>query len=273
MRWILWLHLCGGTYKVIDHAVQIESTDEVSASNQTCARSEMEQKVSNQQKIAIKGETKKMMLTYIDVGLHKDAREMEIMLHLCDELGINMIAYGYEAHPAYCHRLQHLYRNHHNINIINAAVCDQEGVVPLFLSPASNGEGNSIYASKNNVISRSIDVPAVRMSDELQRIDIGDFVILRCNIEGAELQMMSDLITTGMHKHIDVWCGASSDIPKVEEIRNEMRRYQQMLDDAGIYFQLFHATHLRAEQNAMVKWMRQLLINTSSNHTAHQGDS
>jgi FkbM family methyltransferase len=273
MRSILSLHLCGGTYNLIDHAIQIESTTEIPASKQTETRSEMEQKVSNQQTIASKGETQKMMLTYVDVGMHKDAREMEIMLHLCDELGINMIAYGYEAHPAYCQRLQHLYRNHHNINIINAAVCDQEGVVPLFLSPASNGEGNSIYASKNNVISRSIDVPAVRMSDELQRIEIGDFVILRCNIEGAELQMMSDLITTGMHKHIDVWCGALSDIPKVAEIRDEMQRYQQMLDDAGIYFQRFHATYLRNDQDAMIEWMRQLLINTSSIHTAHQGDS
>ena len=258
---------------MIDHAVQIESTDEVYARNQTCARSEMEQKVSaGCAETASKSEIKRMILTYIDVGLHKDAREMEIMLHLCDELGINMVAYGYEAHPAYCQRLQHLYSDHHNINIINAAVCDKEGVVPLFLSPASNGEGNSIYASKNNVISRSIDVPAVRMSDELQRIEIGDFVILRCNIEGAELQMMSDLITTGMQKRIDVWCGAASDIPKVAEIRDEMHRYQQMLGDAGIYFQRFHATNLRAEQDAMVEWMRQLLMHTSSIHTAHQGD-
>jgi FkbM family methyltransferase len=217
-----------------------------------------------------------MKLTYIDIGLHKEASEMQFMISLCDELGIDMVAYGYEAHPSYCQRLRHLFAGraaaHGKINIINAAVCDQEGVVQLFLSPASNGEGNSIYGTKNNVTGMNIDVPALRMSDELQRIEIGDFVILRCNIEGAELQMMSDLITTGMHKRIDVWCGGSSDIPKVSEIRNEMERYQQMLDDAGIYFQLFHASYNKGDQAAMIEWMRQLLINTSSSHTTHQGD-
>lgn len=209
-----------------------------------------------------------MRITYIDIGLHKEAKEIGMIRQLVQELAIQhekeiqLTVYGYEAHPAYAQRLGVLFakqelRENESIHIRNAAICAHDGSVELYLSPSSGGEGNSIYISKNNVRQdKSITVRAVRLSREMEAMDLGDFVILRFNIEGAELEMMQELIISGMHKKVDLFCGAQSDILKVQELSHRHQEYQQMLADAGIRFRYFHAHYLRAWEDQMMKEMR-----------------
>lgn len=225
-----------------------------------------------------------MNITYIDIGLHKEAKEIRMMLRILEQISLErgeeipFTVYGYEAHPSYAQRLELLFSEDPRIHIRNAAICSHSGTVNLYLSPASDGEGNSIFSSKNNVLeSKSIEVPARRMSDELFQIvtngEIGDITILRFNIEGAELEMMEDLIGTGSHELIDIYCGAASDIPKVAAISHKYDEYQDMLTDAGIHFQYFHAHYIKekeAQMEAQMKAQLISLLDTASSHTSTQ---
>lgn len=223
-----------------------------------------------------------MKITYIDIGLHKEAKEIGMMLRVLKRIRANtgkdieLEIFGYEAHPSYVQRLKMLYADEHPyIHIQQAAICDQEGSVNLYLSPSTDGEGNSIHSTKNNVIGTSIEVPARRLSDELMEIvkqgKMGDILIVRFNIEGAELEMMEDLIRSDAHELIDLYCGAPSDIPKVGAIKHLHQQYQDLLAGAGIQFQRFHAHYDSAVQAVMElrmeNWIRDRL-DTSSSHTS-----
>jgi len=222
-----------------------------------------------------------MRITYIDIGLHKDAKEIGMMMGIVDDIrstgnDVELEVFGYEAHPAYVQRLKLLYRNHPNIHIRQAAICGHDGSASLYLSPSTGGEGNSIHASKNNVIGKSIQVPARKLSSELLDIvksgRLGDIVILRFNIEGAELEMMEDLIGTDTHEIIDIYCGAPSDIPKVHAIKHLHGQYQDLMAQAGIQFQRFHAHYQKEAQEQMELKMGMILIEMmhgiSSSHTS-----
>jgi FkbM family methyltransferase len=231
-----------------------------------------------------------MRIVYIDIGLHKEAREIEMMRDTVSALReitgkeLELHVYGYEAHPSYTQRLEMRYSDDENIHIRNAAICDHNGTASLFLSPSTNGEGNSIHSSKNNVIGKSITVPARKLSSELINMlkeqplgrKLGDIVILRFNIEGAELMMMEDLIGTNTHRFIDIYCGAPSDIPKVHAIKHKHQEYQDLLESAGIKFIPFHAHYLKERESSMIQSMEMILrrmIDTSSIRREHQGDS
>lgn len=183
-------------------------------------------------------------ITYIDIGLHREAPEIGMMIAICKELGIGYQIYGYEACPDYIPHLKEKYKDDPNVEIKEAAITDHHGVARLYRTDKFNGEGNSIYATKNNVDPERYDEVEARMlSAELDQIERHDMTILKYNIEGAELNMINDLIRTGKHKLIDLYCGASPDIGKVAEISGELGIYQQMLVDNGINPILFHDTY------------------------------
>jgi len=229
-----------------------------------------------------------MKITYIDIGLHKEAKEISMMLRVLKRIRANtgkdieLEVFGYEAHPSYVQRLKMLYADEHPyIHIHQAAICDNHGTANLYLSPDTDGEGNSIHSTKNNVIGESIEVPARRLSDEImERIvktgKLGDTVILRFNIEGAELEMMEDMIRNDTHELIDLYCGAPSDIPKVHAIKHKHQQYRDLLEGAGIQFQKFHAHYDSAVQAVMELRMEQWIleqIDTSSSHTSTEEHS
>jgi FkbM family methyltransferase len=199
----------------------------------------------------------KKRITYIDIGLHKEAPEIGMMISICQSLGIEYRIYGYEPCPDYLHHLRGKFEDDPCVTIRGIAISDYNGIGRLYMTEQFNGEGNSIYATKNNVDpSRYYMVEVAALSDELETIERHDLTILKYNIEGAELNMMKDLIKTGKYKLIDFYCGATPDIGKVAEIRGELVGYQQMLVDNGIKPFLFHDTHDLNHRGEMYLRMR-----------------
>jgi hypothetical protein len=60
-----------------------------------------------------------MKINYFDLGLHKNADEIDMFRQLCIEQGIEYNIYGFEAHPEYCKNLIVKYTNDKNVTIIN----------------------------------------------------------------------------------------------------------------------------------------------------------
>jgi len=193
-----------------------------------------------------------MDVTYIDLGLHKDAPELDMVIEICDRRGYGFNAYGIEANPTYIPKLSEKYANDPRVDILNYAIGKGSGECKLYLSEAFDGEGSSIYPTKNNVKeSDYLTVEMRRLSDLMQGFTLHPVTILKWNIEGAELPMMLDLYETGSYKRISLFCGATPDIHKVSEIAHLEADYKALMRQLGIDWFPFYSTPQRGLKQAM----------------------
>lgn len=203
------------------------------------------------------------IIHYIDIGLHEHAVEIEMFVTACNELGFGYKVYGIEANPTYIPALRAKFSNDPNISIFNYAVSDTNGKINLYPSPASGGQGSSIYPTKNNVDRNSpIVVQAIRLSEFMSGIELGDTNVLKYNIEGAELPMMQDLISSGSYKAFDIYCGSTPDIEKVSEIADKQDQYLKMLSNYSINRMDFYELPNEAHNRRMIEGMKKAIKET-----------
>lgn len=153
---------------------------------------------------------------YLDLGLHRAALQVRLMLAwfgpVCD-----LKVYAFEANPDYFRAASELLEGETRVTIVNAAVVGPDhhgGTVSLYLD-GRGGLGDSIYSERGET---SIEVPAIRLSDYIRNTAIEvtkKIAIVRMNIEGAELPVLKDLLSTSMAPHIDGWFGKWNDSAKI----------------------------------------------------------
>ena len=73
-------------------------------------------------------------------------------------------------------------------------------------------------------------MPAVRLSEVLRSTQAAHAgpVILRMNIEGAELAVVEDLIAAGLHRRVDGYYGMRDDLSKIDPALDA--RLREVLD-------------------------------------------
>ena len=152
---------------------------------------------------------KKEYGTLIYLGLHKgDGFNTLIASH--------KVCFGFEANPELYKLLLKKYRFYNNIHIINAAVTDYNGIIKFNIS-SNNGVSSSIGEFKkgwNDSIKmvRSIEVPAIRLSDFLKERNI-DFIDTYCSdIQGNDLTVLKTVSSWIKNKKIgSITCETSKD--------------------------------------------------------------
>lgn len=155
---------------------------------------------------------------FIDLGLHKEALQTSKMLEWFGR-GQGLIVYGFEANPVYFECASRLFENRPNVELINAAVVGPDHIgatVDLFLD-GSAGLGDSLFAKRGSGL--TVKVPAIKLSEfiKARRLDqAGKPIILRMNIEGAELFVLQDLIDAGMTSVVSGWYGLWNDCAKID---------------------------------------------------------
>ncbi len=170
-------------------------------------------------------------LNYFDLGLHKDAKELDIVLNICDAHNVRCNIYGVEAHSQYCSKLADKYKDFDNVAIINKAISDKNEKIKLYISPLS-GQGNSIFRSKRNVTDDYILVDGVCFSDLLSSVRPTfreEVNVLKFNIEGAEWHLINDLDNNELFKYF-IGIFGTNDISKVKEIKHNLREYKNILN-------------------------------------------
>ena len=177
-----------------------------------------------------------MRVNYFDLGTCRGTELSHFLYGVVPDLGIKEYRiYGFEAHAGYADKLKKTYKDVDEVRIINKAVASSPGPIKLYL--ADNGVGHSIYPTKINVGKKSKSVEGIRFSDwfnnnvEYNREDVN---VLRVNIEGAELPLFIDLIENGIHKKIDLFCGAGHDVHKIPELEPKVKEYYKLLKDNNI---------------------------------------
>jgi FkbM family methyltransferase len=172
-------------------------------------------------------------INYFDLGLHKNAPEIDMFLDICHKNGFDYNIWGFEAHPEYCKKLQHKYSGNNKITIINKAISNNLNKIKLYISNENDGEGNSIFKTKNNVNENNyIEVDGIIFSEWLKENvpNLGSCNnILRFNIEGAEWFLMNDLISNNLNTKFKIFLGSTPDILKIGELKNKINDYNDLL--------------------------------------------
>lgn len=197
-------------------------------------------------------------VTYFDLGVWR-GYEIDAFIEIANELQLDYKVIGIEADPILFHGLLEKYGpSNDRITILNAAVTDSVKIEKLYQC-AEEGIGNSIFSSKNNVDPEKYhSVIGIPFSHLLTSDNLGDINILKFNIEGAELRLMNDIINAQKENLIDIFCGSTPDIDKVESIRNLRGYYDELLKATNIQVQQFYYTY---EQEKFAS-MKQDLMNT-----------
>lgn len=196
-----------------------------------------------------------MKITYIDIGLHKEGKEIEMFLECAK--GHDVTVYGIEANPNYIQGLKDRYINFPNVHILNYAIADKDKGEPvkLYLSPSSDGHGNSIYSDKNNVTDDYVEAVGANLSSLINArlTPLSEINILRWNIEGAEWDLLSDLRENYL-VDFNCFCGAYSDMNKVGSLKKWEKFYLNEIDRLK-WFPFYHTNNKR-KYNSMMKRMK-----------------
>jgi len=197
----------------------------------------------------------KRRITYYDFGPY-DAKEILIFLDICDKYELDYEVFGFEAMPAYAMALQTKFMSNPNVHIFNFAISDHNGSERLYME--RSGHGNSIFDTKKNIdLNQFVDVPSILFSTWLKdyKLNISDTRnILRFNIEGAEWFLFNDLISNGLHKSIDLFCGAQEyDMLKVDLLKSKLKDYISLLDTNDIKVEPFHFFSTEEQFEKLIK--------------------
>jgi len=199
-----------------------------------------------------------MKVNYFDLGLFRGVELSWMVNNILPSLDINdYSAYGFEPCEKYFEHLSNKFNSNDKITLIKKAVSDKNQKVKLYHAP--NLVGNSIYDSKNNIKKDSFEMVESIIFSEWLKKNVQDFEnsfnILKVNIEGAEWPLFKNLCETGMHKHIDIFCGQGHDVKKIGEFVNSgvVENYYNLLEEYDIVLHRF--SEYKPEQNIDMKKM------------------
>ncbi len=160
---------------------------------------------------------------YLDLGTHTDAQELlfaarAVLPRWCRAF----TAVGFEAHPDSCARARAAIGTAAHVRMVHAAACHDvpdDGHVRLYAAAGATEGKRGRSDSLHRPGPTSIRVPAVRLSDWLRAEGAAGgthIILLRMNIEGAELDVLRDLDDHGLPGHIDGYYGLWDDAGKID---------------------------------------------------------
>lgn len=172
-------------------------------------------------------------VVYIDLGTHEHGAELRLVNDdLLAGLGSRRRSYGFEASRPSFDLVSQRFSGDESTTLVHAALClavPADGSITLFK------HDNSLSDSIHRTSDHRERVPAVRLSDFLHEHEpdlARSIVLLRMNIEGAEVDVLQDLIDYGITDHIDGYFGMWDDMSKIDVSRD--RAFRKLLRERRI---------------------------------------
>ncbi len=157
-------------------------------------------------------------ILYLDLGTHKEGAELSLVVdRILPKMSKAFEAYGFEASQGSFDQVDRRFSDRNNVGIIHAALCRElpgDRKIRLY-SDLKSGIGDSLYRLTNTYE----EVSAMRLSDWLNDKEINletQIVLLRMNIEGAEYDVIQDLVENKLAMHIDGYYGMWDDVSKLD---------------------------------------------------------
>lgn len=161
-------------------------------------------------------------VVYLDLGTHKEASELFMVINnVLPSICNNFHAYGFEANQESIELAKKKFTHSANVQLIHKALVrdlPSNGKIRLY-KDAVEGLGDSIYRHSGQYE----DVECMRLSDFLtdnRLIEENRIVLLRMNIEGAEYDVIQDLVENGLGDRIDGYFGMWDDVSSIDLARD-----------------------------------------------------
>ena len=164
-------------------------------------------------------------ILYLDLGTHEQGNELRWAIgDLLPQVTPAFSAVGFEASQSTFALVEKVFADSQAVQLVHAALClnvPESGTIRLF--KADNSLSDSLWSESE----RFEDVPAMRLSTFLERSVAEDqWLIVRMNIEGAEFDVIQDLVQTGWNQKIIGWFGMWDDLSKSNPAADRrFRRY------------------------------------------------
>jgi FkbM family methyltransferase len=136
---------------------------------------------------------------FIDGGA-RIGESLDLLLNKRDDL-LGCDVYLFECNPNHLKVLHKISENNLNYNFIvrNEAIWDENSFLDFYTAIDKWGdEGNTLISDKKENLDRDnpIKVKTIKFSDFISQFDIDDYIVLKLDIEGAEYNVLWDLINT-----------------------------------------------------------------------------
>jgi FkbM family methyltransferase len=175
----------------------------------------------------------RVSILYIDCGVHEEGIEIRWMRRwFSRRYDVRVIAF--EAGSRQFAAAAEALRDVPGLELRHQALVGPDhgsATVTLYRSREGGGYADSIFATAG---AEHEDVPAVRLSEVLlcEHASHRGPVILRMNIEGAELAVIEDLVEAGLHERIDGYYGMWDDLSRLDAHMDD--RFRGLLRERGI---------------------------------------
>lgn len=157
-------------------------------------------------------------ILYLDLGTHKVGAELSFVVdHILPPACSNFEAFGFEASQESFEQVAKKFADRENVKLIHKAlshILPSNGKIKLF-KDMSNGIENSIYRQT----ARYEEVEAIRLSDfliENRLVTDNRIILLRMNVEGAEYDVIKDLVEHELAHNISGYFGMWDDVSKID---------------------------------------------------------
>jgi FkbM family methyltransferase len=184
-------------------------------------------------------------IIYFDVGTHKEGAELAAMTDaILPRMGSDFEAFGFEASQESFHQVNQKFLGNRHVSVVHKALCNAtppQGKIRLY-HDAAGGLGDSLHRPGDSFE----DVEAARFSDWLRERNIAledRICLLRMNIEGAEYDVLQDLVENGLAAHVDGYYGMWDDISKTDIPRDA--EFRAFLSSNGIRSCTFNGRDMR----------------------------
>ena len=180
---------------------------------------------------------------YLDFGTHKEGAELSLMVDdFLPQVCNNFEAYGFEASQESFEQADEKFSGRENVRIIHKAVCHvlpSDGKIRLY-HDLKSGLGDSLHRQTASYE----EVEALRLSDFLCNVVMDNrIILLRMNVEGAEYDVIKDLVESGAAKYINGYFGMWDDVSKFDIQRDD--EFRTFLLKNQIYTFTFNGRDLR----------------------------
>lgn len=147
--------------------------------------------------------------------------------------------YAFEPNPAAFEVLAARTSSFPNVTVLQGAVTAEPGPVDLYLhkwtdqDPVYWSTGSSVLAGKDNVRSDSfVTVQTFQLPEFFRDFEISRIQLLKMDIEGAEVEVLNQLLDLGLHAIIDCAFVEVHD-RRIAELAGPTRRLRRRLEAAG----------------------------------------
>ena len=179
---------------------------------------------------------------YLDIGTHKEGAELALMTDvILPRVCFTYEAYGFEASQESFRQVRVKFSKKRHVILLHKALCNTQGKIRLYHN-ARSGLGDSLYREGDSFE----DVDAVRLSGWLRErnISLEDTIcLLRMNIEGAEFDVLQDLVESGLATNVDGYYGMWDDVSKINVERDA--EFREFLTRNGISSMTFNGRDMR----------------------------